>query len=49
MTGAILLITTFLFGAAAGAAVAGVTALAFGGIWYALPLRRRRRLLRERG
>jgi Family of unknown function (DUF6328) len=48
MTGAILLITTFLFGAAPGAAVAAVTALAFGVIWYGMPLRRRRRLLRER-
>jgi hypothetical protein len=46
MTGAILLITSFLFGTATGVAVAAATLLAFGFVWYAVPLRRRRTLMR---
>src|SRR5919198_1588803 len=46
MTGAILLITSFLFGTATGVAVAAVTLLAFGFVWYAVPLRRRPTLMR---
>ena len=42
MTGAILLITTFLFGAAPGAIVAAVTFAGFVFVWYAVPWRRRR-------
>jgi hypothetical protein len=41
MTGAVLLITTFLFGTVTGAVVAGVTLVAFVVVWYALPVRRR--------
>jgi MFS family permease len=48
MTGAVLLITTFLFGVVAGAIVAAVTAGAFAVVWYGLPLRRRRRILQGR-
>lgn len=47
MTGAVLLITTFLFGVVEGAAVAAVTLLAFSGVWYGLPLRRRWRVKRR--
>jgi hypothetical protein len=38
MTGAILLITDFLFGAAAAIPIGIATALLFGSLWYALPL-----------
>ena len=38
MTGAILLITDFLFGAAAAIPIGAATALLFGSLWYALPL-----------
>src|SRR2546423_10206216 len=34
MTGAVLLITTFLFGTVAGALVAGATLVAFAFVWY---------------
>src|SRR3954452_10124993 len=44
MTGAVLLITTFLFGTVTGAVVAGMTLVAFVLVWYAVPLRRRWRL-----
>ena len=37
MTGAILLISHFLFGAAAAIPVGIVTLLVFGTLWYALP------------
>src|SRR5436190_7716134 len=47
MTGAVLLITTFLFGTVTGAVVAGVTLVAFALVWYAVPLRRRLRLRRQ--
>ncbi|MDQ6915119.1 MAG: DUF6328 family protein [Actinomycetota bacterium] len=49
MTGAVLLITTFLFGVAPGAVVGALTLLAFAFVWYALPLRRRQQIRRERG
>jgi hypothetical protein len=48
MTGAVLLITTFLFGVVAGAVVAGVTLVVFAFVWYALPLSRRRQIRRGR-
>jgi MFS family permease len=47
MTGSMLLITSFLFGTAAGISAGAVTCLAFAALWYALPFRRRRHLLRE--
>ena len=43
MTGAILLITDFLFGAAAAIPIGAATALLFGSLWYALPLAQSRR------
>lgn len=43
MTGAILLITDFLFGAAAAIPVGAAAALLFGSLWYLLPLTRGRR------
>jgi hypothetical protein len=49
MTGAVLLITTFLFGALTGAIVGGLTFAAFGLVWYAVPLGRRWRLRRRDG
>jgi Family of unknown function (DUF6328) len=42
MTGAILMITDFLFGAAAAIPVATATGLLFGSLWYLLPLSRGR-------
>ena len=48
MTGAVLLITSFVFGEVFGAIVAVIAGLAFGATWYALPLRRRQRVLSER-
>jgi hypothetical protein len=48
MTGSMLLITSFLFGTAAGITAGAITGLAFAALWYAVPLRRRRYLL-ERG
>jgi hypothetical protein len=44
MTGAILLITHFLFGAAAAIRVGIAAGLVFGTLWYLLPLARTRRL-----
>lgn len=41
MTGAVLLITDYLFGTAATAITAGAVAVMFLVLWYALPLRRR--------
>jgi hypothetical protein len=38
MTGAILLITDFLFGVAAAAPIGAATALLFGSLWYLLPM-----------
>jgi hypothetical protein len=40
MCGSLLLVTTKLFGVAAGAAISGVAALAFGTLWFAVPLQR---------
>jgi Family of unknown function (DUF6328) len=40
MTGAVLLITDFLFGTAAAIPVGGAAALLFGSLWYVLPLAR---------
>jgi hypothetical protein len=42
MTGAILLITDFLFGASAAIPIGAATALLFGSLWYLLPLSRGR-------
>lgn len=42
MCGSLLLVASRLFGVAAGATVAIVAGLAFGTLWFALPLRRRR-------
>jgi len=42
MTGAILLITEFLFGVAAAIPIGAATALLFGSLWYLLPLSRGR-------
>jgi hypothetical protein len=47
LTGALLLISDYLYGHAVGALVAGTALLLFGLLWYVLPLRRRR-LLDER-
>jgi MFS family permease len=47
MTGAMLLIGSFLFGTAAGIAIGLVTAVAYGAVWYVAPLQRRRHLLAE--
>ncbi len=44
MTGAMILITDFLFGAAATGITAGVVVLAFAILWYAMPLRRLHKL-----
>jgi hypothetical protein len=44
MSGAILLITDFLFGVAAAIPVGVAAALMFGSLWYLLPLRRGGRL-----
>ena len=41
MVGAVMLITDFLFSTEATVAVTAVTALLFGVVWYAMPLRRR--------
>ena len=43
MRGALMLVATPLFGAVAGAVTATASALAFGELWFALPLRRSRR------
>jgi hypothetical protein len=42
MTGAVVLITDFLFGAAASIPVGAATSLMFAGLWYLLPLHRGR-------
>jgi hypothetical protein len=42
MCGALLLVTTKLFGVPAGALTAGLGALTFAALWFGLPLRRRR-------
>jgi MFS family permease len=47
MTGAMLLIGTFLFGTVAGVAIGIVTGIAYGVVWYGVPLQRRRELLAE--
>lgn len=47
MTGAMLLIASFLFGTVAGIVVGAVTGVAYAGVWYLFPLQRRRRLLAE--
>src|SRR5690242_21302710 len=44
MTGAIVLITNYLFGATATVVMAVATVLVFGFFWFALPLRRRMQL-----
>ncbi|HWC49650.1 MAG TPA: DUF6328 family protein [Solirubrobacterales bacterium] len=44
MTGAILLVTDFLFSLAAALVAAGVALCVFGFFWFALPLRRRLKL-----
>jgi hypothetical protein len=44
MTGAIMLVTDVLFGAAATIVATALAALAFGVFWFALPLQRRFRL-----
>jgi predicted neutral ceramidase superfamily lipid hydrolase len=49
MTGSMLLITSFLFGTAAGIAAGAITAIAFAAVWYAIPFQRRRDLLRQGG
>jgi hypothetical protein len=43
MTLAVLLITHYLFGAATAAVTTAIVVLAFALVWFALPLRRRRR------
>jgi hypothetical protein len=42
MCGALPLVATILFGSPAGALTAGATALAFGALWFALPMRHAR-------
>jgi uncharacterized membrane protein YuzA (DUF378 family) len=44
MTGAILLVTNLLFGPAATIVTTACVLVAFAGVWYALPLRRRARV-----
>lgn len=44
MTGAILLVTDFLFSTAAALVAAGVALCVFGFFWFAMPLRRRLKL-----
>jgi hypothetical protein len=48
MTGAILLITHVLFGAAAAAVTTAAVALGFAFLWYAIPLRRLAAVRRHR-
>ena len=47
MTGAMLLIGTFLFGTVAGVVIGVLTAIAYSAVWYGVPLQRRRELLAE--
>jgi hypothetical protein len=49
MCGCLLLVTTKLFGATAGAVAAVIGAVPFIGLWFALPLRRRMVLDARRG
>ncbi len=42
MCGALLLVATKLFGEGAGVLATAVGAIAFGGLWFAVPLQRRR-------
>ncbi len=49
MCGCLLLVTTKLFGVAAGVATAVVGAVPFAGLWFAAPLRRLRMLDKHRG
>jgi Family of unknown function (DUF6328) len=49
MSGAILLITHFLFGAGAAIPIGVAAMLLFGSLWYVLPLSRSRGTVRERG
>ena len=44
MTGAIMLITDYLFGATATALMTGATIIVFGFFWFGLPLQRRMKL-----
>jgi hypothetical protein len=48
MCGCLLLIATKLFGALAGALTAAIVAIPFATLWFAMPLRRRAALDRER-
>jgi hypothetical protein len=48
MTGVVLLVTDFIFGAVATAIATTVTGLSFALLWYVLPLRRRAKLARNR-
>ena len=48
MCGAILLVTDFLFGAAEAIIFAGGGLLSIALLWYAIPLRRRAAIRRER-
>lgn len=48
MSGALLLVTTNLFGVDAGVLTAGIGALAFGALWFGRPLMRLRTLRRHR-
>jgi peptidoglycan/LPS O-acetylase OafA/YrhL len=47
MAGAILLVTSVIFGAQTAVVTAGLVAAAFAALWYGVPLRRR--ILRRRG
>jgi hypothetical protein len=48
MCGCLLLIATKLFGAGAGAVTAAVAAVPFVGLWFAVPIRRRHAIERQR-
>ncbi len=48
MCGSLLLVTTKLFGVTAGVLTAGLAALLFAALWFAIPLRRRRTLNHRR-
>jgi MFS family permease len=47
MSGAMLLIGSFLFGTVAGIAIGAFTVVAYAAVWYAMPLERRRRVIAE--
>jgi hypothetical protein len=49
MCGCLLLVTTKLFGAGAGALTAALASIPFAALWFAIPIRRARLMDREQG